>query len=86
MSIQVSCRDENGKPTHVDFDDGFVYGSRPYKQDEDAWIEGQLDPNDFIAIRIGADTEWLIHQVNKLKRENFLLKREVKLWQKAQGI
>jgi len=34
----------------------------------------QLDPNDFPAIQIGRDMEYLVNEVNILRRQLFILK------------
>jgi len=85
MYAEITNRDETGNPSHVYTDAGFCMTSRPYNEDNDVWIEDQLDPSKFLAIRVGRDTEYLVAMVNKLKRENFHLKGELKMWMKASG-
>lgn len=85
MSTKITCRANDGTPLHVESDDGFAKSCRPYDEDEDGWIEDQLDPSQFVAIQIGDDTRWLTQRVNSLQRENFRLKQELKMWKKAAG-
>lgn len=78
MSFDIQY-DENG-PMRVNTDDGFAQVSRSFDNSQDGWMLQQLDPADFPAIRTGRDMEWLVSQVNKLRRENFELKQELELW------
>lgn len=75
-----------GKPSRVDIDDGFVHQSIPYDEEKHGWLKDQLDYDNFEAIGIGRQTEALVNAVNRLKRENFELKQQVKMWQKASGM
>lgn len=84
MGFELS-RDADGKPYHVCSDDGFAIISRPFNPEEDGWMEDQLDPGDFLAITIGRQTEALVHEVNALRRENFSLRKRVRLWTWAAG-
>jgi len=70
--------DENGKPYYVRTDDGFMQTGRKFDEDTDGWMETQLDPSDFIAVKIGRQMESLIHEINELRRENFTLKQNEK--------
>jgi hypothetical protein len=85
MSARVTMRNEDGSPACVETDDGFCLNSGPYDPDQHGWIEGQLNPNDFMAITIGRQTEWLVDQVNALRRKNWDLERRVKMWTDAAG-
>jgi len=70
--------DEKGLPTMVTIFNGFVEHSRPFDIEEDGWMLDQLKPSDFIAVKIGRDTEHLVSEVNHLKRELFETKRRLK--------
>ena len=74
-------RDEDGKPTHVLTNDGFVTASRPFVPEEDGWMEDQLDPLDFSLIAFGRQMESLVREVNLLRREVFILKRRIRIWE-----
>lgn len=78
--------DHTGKPFRVNTDNGFAQVSRPYEPDSDGWMENQLDPNEFEAVRIGDQTLALIHKVNALMKKNFELERDLKMWKKASGM
>ena len=77
--------DEHG-PAYVNTDDGFAQVSRPFDKARDGWMLQQLDPADFPGIRIGLETEWLVNQVNKLRRENYELKQDLDMWKKSVGM
>jgi hypothetical protein len=70
--------DEEGLPTNVFIDNGYMQTSRPFDIEEDGWMLDQLKPTDFIAVKIGRDTEHLVSEVNHLKRELFETKRQLK--------
>jgi len=78
MSFEI-LRDSKGKPSHVNIDDGFMMTSRPYDEDTDGWMDHQLSPHDFSAISFGREVEWLVAEVNRLRRENFSLERQLEL-------
>lgn len=86
MITEITSRDLNGTPRSVFIDDGFMQHSRPYQADEDGWIDQQLDPDDFEAIRTGQQMSQLVSLVNSLKRKNFQLEQELKRWKKASGM
>jgi hypothetical protein len=69
MNFQLYAYDENGKPTMVETYDGFALCCREFDPIEDGWMLKQLDPRDFPAIQIGRDTEYLVSEVNRLRRE-----------------
>ena len=69
-------RNQEGKPVHVYEENSFMSISRPFNEDTDGWMLDQLDYNDFPMIRHGQDMEYLVSLVNKLKRENFILKKK----------
>lgn len=77
--------DEHGVPYHVNTDDGFMQCSRPFNKEEDGWMLNQLSSNDFTAVSLGRQTEWLIREVNRLRRDVFDLNRECKQWRAAAG-
>ena len=83
MKFEITSRDEEGNPTYVHTDDGFVQTSRKFEQESDGWMEYQLDPRDFVAVNIGRQMESLIHEVNALRRENFHLRQSEKRWMSA---
>ena len=72
------AHDEEGIPTRVSIDNGLVKTSRPFDMEEDGWMLDQLKPSDFIAVRIGSDTERLVSEINHLKRELFETKKQLK--------
>jgi len=84
MRFELSY-DNEGKPVHVSTFDGFAHISRPFDPDTDGWMEDQLDPREFPAIRAGRDMEALVNEVNQLRRENFRLKQSDKQWMKSAG-
>ena len=78
-------RDENGKPYHVYTNDGFMQTSRAYDPKDDGWMEDQLDPRDFEAIRTGRQMAQLVAEVNALRRENWSLRKSSDQWMSAAG-
>ncbi len=86
MKFEITARDDEGNPTHVFTDDGFMQTGRKFNHEEDGWMEDQLDPRDFMAVRIGRQMEDLIYEVNALRRENFRLKQSEKKWMAACGL
>jgi len=78
-------KNQEGKPVHVYEENSFMSISRPFDEEKDGWMLDQLDYNDFPMIRHGQDMEYLVSLVNKLKRENFHLKKQVEDWRKATG-
>ena len=78
MSFKIAMRDEEGNPTYVHTNDGYAQTSRPFDKETDGWMEEQLDTRDFPAVEIGYQMEYLIQEVNELRRENFMLKRRYK--------
>lgn len=54
MRFELSY-DNEGKPVHVSTFDGFAHISRPFEPEQDGWMEDQLNPRDFPAIRAGRD-------------------------------
>lgn len=75
---ELYAYDNNGLPTMVGIDNGFMKTSRPFDIEEDGWMLDQLNPRDFIAVKIGRDTERLVNEVNDLRRELFETKRQLK--------
>ncbi len=84
MRFNISY-DENDKPYHVNTDDGFMEISRPFDKEEDGWMEEVVDPTEFLSVRLGRETEYLVARVNQLAKENWKLKHEVKMWMRAAG-
>ena len=82
MHAEITGYDDFGNPTHVFTDDGFAQVSRSYDPREDGWIKNQLSFDEFPMIRMGQDMAYLVQLVNKLQRDNFHLKEQLKLWQK----
>ncbi len=76
MQFEITSRDENDKPLYVNTFDGYAHIHRPFDEEQDGWMEDQLDPRDFEAVRIGRQMEALILEVNNLRRENFRLKKQ----------
>ncbi len=86
MYAEITSRNIDGTPNSVHTDDGFAQISRPYDESRDGWIEGQLDIEDFDAIKTGRQMEQLVNMVNSLRRQNFELKQELKMWKKSTGL
>ena len=78
--------DEYHQPIYVRTDDGFAQTGRAFDKDTDSWMLSQLNPADFPGIGIGRETEWLVNQVNKLRRENYELKQDLDMWKKSVGM
>ena len=79
-------RDEDGKPSDVFIDDGFVQTNRKFESEKDGWMLQQLKPRNFLAVQMGRETEDLIFEVNALRRENFELKRQLKQFNRIIGM
>lgn len=79
-------RDAQGKPSTVTIDKGYLIEHRAFDAELDGWMEDQLDYRDFPMIRHGQDMEYLVSLVNKLKKENFELKRERDRYRKCAGL
>jgi hypothetical protein len=75
---ELYAYDEKGSPTMVNIDTGFMRTSVPFDMEEHGWLLDQLNPMDYIAVKIGRDTERLVSEVNHLKRELFETKRQLK--------
>lgn len=75
MAHKIAAYNEDGTPSRVHIHSGFMETSRPYNQEKDGWIETQLNPYDFEVVRVGRETESLLHEINALRRENFELKQ-----------
>jgi hypothetical protein len=75
---ELYAYDEKGLPTMVSIDNGFMRTSLPFNMEEHGWLLDQLNPMDYIAVKIGRDTEHLVSEVNRLKRELFETKRKLK--------
>ena len=82
---QVLGRDENGKPTHILEDTGFMQVSRPYNEKADGYIDDLVYPDEFIAVRMGDEVKHLVSRINSLIRENHRLRSEVEVYRKASG-
>jgi len=80
---KIVNRDGEGNPTRVHIDDGFMQCARPYDSETDGWMENQLAPHDFPAIQVGRDMEYLVAEVNALRRENYRLNKILKLTDKV---
>jgi len=77
--------DESGDPIHVHTDNGFMQTSRKFDHDTDGWMLDQLNPMEFQAIRAGRDMEYLVAEVNTLRRRLFELEKQNDSWRKAAG-
>ncbi len=82
---QVLGRDENGKPTHILEDTGFMQVSRPYNEKADGYIDDLVYPEDFMAVRMGDEVRLLVTKLNMLIKENHRLRSEVEVYRKASG-
>ena len=71
---------EDGKPTRVNTDDGFVKCSRAFDEETDGWMLEQLDPRDFPLIMAGRQMENMVYEINRLRRENFELRKSEQRW------
>jgi len=78
MEFELSGLGKDGKPTRVRTNDGFMQTARKFDEETDGWMLDQLDPNDFEIIRMGRQTQALVNEVNRLRRENFQLNRSIK--------
>lgn len=78
--ITITSYDENGVPIRVAEDNGFVQSSRPYDPERDGWLLNQLDPRRFIGSQIGAEIDFLIAEVNQLRRKVYEQEQELKTW------
>lgn len=85
MIFEIS-NDEEGKPSHIFIDDGYMQTSREFVPEQDGWMQHQLRPKNFLAVQVGRETEDLIHEVNFLRRENFELKRQLKQFNRTIGM
>ena len=56
--------------------DGFCH--RPFREDTDGWMCSQYKPDDFAAVRQANDVLEMFHELNRLAKENWELKRELK--------
>ena len=79
MKFDISY-DKNGKPDYVNTFDGFAHIGRAFNPDQDGWMLDQLNVRDFPLIGMARDMEDLIYEVNALRRENFQLKQQLKMW------
>jgi hypothetical protein len=84
MKFQISY-DENGEPYYVFTDNGFMQTSRAFDPKEDGWMLNQLDPRDFPAIQTGRDMEFLVAEVNSLRRKLFQQEAFTESYRKASG-
>lgn len=84
MKFNISY-DENGKPVYVTKDTGFCISSGPFRPEEDGWMLDQLDPMDFPAIQTGRDMEYLVAEVNSLRRKLFHEKSMHNTYRNAAG-
>ena len=84
MKFQI-IRNKKGEPVHVHTDNGFMQTSRAFNPEEDGWMEDQLDPADFPAIQTGRDMEYLVAEVNQLRRKLFREKQTGDAYRKAAG-
>lgn len=78
-------RNEKGEPVHVNTSDGFMMISRAFDPEQDGWMESQLDPYNFPTIRIGRDTEYLVAEVNSLRRKLFQAEQTAESYRRAAG-
>lgn len=78
-------RDADGKPAHVNTDDGFIMESRKFDPDRDGWMEDQLNYRDFPAIQTGNDMRMLVDEVNYLRRKLWEADKQNEKWRKAAG-
>jgi len=76
MLFKIIAVDDEGNPTRVHTNDGFIQTAREFIPDKDGWMLDQLDPIDFPAILQGRDMAYLVDEVNRLRRELFHLKKQ----------
>jgi hypothetical protein len=84
MSFEI-LYNEAGEPVHVNQDNGFMSTSGPFRHEEHGWMLDQLDPADFPAIRTGRDMEYLVAEVNRLRRQLFYATEQKEQYRKAAG-
>ena len=84
MEFQIT-RNEKGEPVHVSTNNGFMMVSRASVPEQDGWMGSQIDPRDFLAIRIGKDTEYLVAEVNSLRRKLFQSEQTAESYRRAAG-
>jgi hypothetical protein len=53
---------------------------RKFEEKYDGWINEQLDPSP--VVNMAADIIEMHHEINRLRRENWTLKEQLKLWRK----
>lgn len=70
--------DGNGKPVHVNTDDGYMQTFRPFDPEEDGWMLEQLDPDSIPEIRTGRRVEALVTEVNALRKRVWKQEQELK--------
>jgi hypothetical protein len=58
---------------------------RALDPERDGWMENQLDPRDFPAIQTGRDMEYLVAEVNSLRRKLFHAKQMETSYRNAAG-
>jgi len=78
MNFKIVAVDDEGSPTRICTDDGFMQTSRKFIPDEDGWMLNQLDPKDFPIIEQGRLVESLVYEVNALRRKVFSLNRSIR--------
>jgi hypothetical protein len=71
MQPTIIAVDKDGNPTKLHFETSFASYTKEYVEEDDGWINNQLDPRDFPAIRTGQDMLYLVNEVNRLRKELF---------------
>jgi hypothetical protein len=88
MRFQIT-RDEDGKPVHVFTDDGFAQVSRAFDPETDGWMTEQENVGDYPSIlsllHLAEEVRGIFLDNNRLRKENWRLKKEAKQWRSASG-
>lgn len=78
--MKINRKDE---PTSViDRGSGFII-ERPYDESSDGWRRTQLRPEDVPSLQVAADLIALFEEVNRLRRKNWQLEQELKIWRQG---
>lgn len=77
MKFEFTGYNDDGTPSHVSTDNGFVQTSRPFNPEKDGWMLDQLHNRDFPIIQLGRDVEYLVKEVNDLRRELYCINLKI---------
>ena len=77
--------DGDGQPTRVHKSDGFMQSSGKFDPEEDGWMLDQIPESEFPIIKMADQLSALLADRNRLARENWNLRSQLKLWKEAAG-